>query len=253
MIEILTKTTAVRTPVLPEVKELIQQIPVDYDGVRQYKTSIVEWLRPVIDLQDFYVYPTNGITEGLNWWYDKENRSVSMKDGEYQWVKPKLGTEEIFYVSCPSSIDGNFCEIPDDIPVALDLAYVGSTVTKPIKIQKNVEYVFYSFSKSFGVRNIRTGWIFCRNEDVRLTSLIDSAKYYNYYANDVAEKIMSAFDIDYVHNRLNKEQKRICNNLNISPSDSVWIATSEDEQFKKLRRTSNKARLCLSGVYDYES
>ena len=64
---------------------------------------------------------------------------------------------------CPSSIDGNLKQIIFNTgAVVLDLAYVGSTEIEEIKIGKNVEYVFYSLSNPFGVRNVRTGWYFTR-------------------------------------------------------------------------------------------
>lgn len=252
--KILSQSTAVRTRVLPEVFEKIKDIAVDYDSVIPYKTSIVDWLKPIIDLSDFSVYPTCGITEGLNWWYSNEKRSITMPVGEYQWLSPRFGNNgEIHYQSVPSSIDGNFCNIPLDRPVALDLAYVGSTAIKHIDLTSNVETVFFSLSKSFGIRNIRTGWLFSRNPDYKLESLSYNAKYYNYHALNISEKIINSFDIDYIHNRLKLQQHEICNILNLKPSDSVWLATSQHIDYQKFIRSNNTARLCLSGVYNYES
>jgi len=65
---ILNLSTAIRTPVLPEIKDTIKHIPIDYDGVVKYSTNICEWLNPVIDLSNYHVYPRNGITEGLDTW-----------------------------------------------------------------------------------------------------------------------------------------------------------------------------------------
>ena len=38
---ILNLSTAIRTPVLPEVYDTIKDIPVDYDGVVKYNTNII--------------------------------------------------------------------------------------------------------------------------------------------------------------------------------------------------------------------
>ena len=76
-----------------------------------YKHS-KQWLKPVVDLSNFHVYPMNGITQGLDWWFDKERRSVTMERGDYQWIHPKAGTKRIHYISVPSAIDGNFIDIP---------------------------------------------------------------------------------------------------------------------------------------------
>lgn len=248
---ILSQSTAVRTNVLDAVKSVIEPVQIDLDGVVEYKTNIKEWLKPVVDLSNFYVYPMNGITEGLNWWMAHETRAIYMDVGDYQWVK-EIGSiydKSIKYMSIPSSIDGNFKEIPRLGSVALDLAYVGSTQIKKISIPNNVEYVFYSLSKSFGIRNVRTGWYFTRKPDTRLEALTHSAKYYNYVAHNIAETIISKFDIDFVYNSLYNKQIKLCKELNIVPSDSVWIATSTDKMYSKFRRTRDVARICLAGVY----
>ena len=247
---LLNNSNAVRTPVLPEVKQLINNTIVDYDRILPPTSSIVQWLQPVVDLSEFYVYPTNGITEGLNWWMAHEHRSITIDQGDYQWVIPtNIGKECIHYQSVPSAVDGNFSSIRTDVPVALDLAYIGSTIIKQIQIPQNVEFVFYSLSKSFGVRNIRTGWIFTRNEDMRLRSLIYDAKYYNYFAHDVAESILRNFAIDYIYHRLRGEQERVCDFIGAIPSDSVWLATTLSDDYAKFRRRENIARLSLNGLY----
>lgn len=248
--KILSNSSAIRTLVHPSVQSLIKNVKPDFDNVNEYKTSIKEWLKPIVDLNDFFVYPMNGVTEGLNWWYDKEKRSVTMETGDYQWIKPRQGKGQIHYVSVPSSIHGNFVQVPDNISTVVDLAYVGSTKIKKIKIPKKTEVVFYSMSKSFGIRNIRTGWIFSRKEDRRLEALCYGAKYYNYFARDISEKIMSNFDIDFVFNTYKTQQQKVCKQLNLEPSDSVWIATSKDTKYSKFRRSGDIARLCLAGVYN---
>jgi hypothetical protein len=247
---LLKQSLAVRTFILPEVEQVINKIKPTYDCVQPYKTDIVEWLNPIVDLSNYYVYPTNGITEGLNWWYYQEPRSVWLDSGDYQWIESKAGNNpSIKYQSVPNSADGNFCDIPADIPVALDLAYVGSTKIKKIKITDNIEYVFYGLSKSFGVSNIRTGWIFSKNPIEKLESLAYQAKYYNYFAHNVAETIIDNFSVDYIHQKLENQQQEICKELNLNTSDSVWLATTTAEEYKKFRRKDNIARICLSGVY----
>lgn len=249
---ILNQSKAVRTKVLDTVKTVCQSVNVDYEGVKPYSTSVIDWLKPIIDLSEFYVYPMNGITEGLNWWYANENRGVTVLPGDYQWLSSKEGIGNIVYVTCPSAVTGNFIEVPKEQPVALDLAYIGSTKIQKIEMTNNIEYVFYSLSKSFGIRNIRTGWYFTRRKDSRLDDLCYGAKYYNYYARDISEKIFKNFSLEYIHNILQEQQKNICKKLNVNPSDSVWLANTTNLEYKKFHRTANINRLCLSGVYDYE-
>lgn len=243
--KILEQSLAIRTNVLPEVKKTINNIEADFDGVVKYNTNIIEWLKPVIDLSDYHVYPRNGITEGLDWWYNKESRGVYMDKGDYQWISNKghMYEDAVKYQSLPSSIDGNWRAVNGQI---LDLAYVGST--KVHKIEHDSEIVLFSLSKGFGVRNVRTGWIFTREPDHKLEALTHSAKYYNYFAHAVAETIISNFDIDYVYNQLNPKQKEVCNEYGFEASDSVWIATTTDVRYEKFMR-DKVARLCLAPCF----
>lgn len=248
---LLKQSLAVRTFVLPEVEQKIKQIVPTYDSVNVYKTSIKEWLKPIIDLTDYFVYPTNGITEGLNWFINRSEFNITKTTGDYQWIDNVTNKKQpyIYYQSIPSAIDGNFKPVSKFNSVALDLAYVGSTKIQKIDIYKNVDYVFFSLSKSFGLSNIRTGWYFTKKEDQKLELLVNNAKYYNYFSHSVAELVINSFDIDYVHNKLYSQQIEICKKLNFIPSDSVWLATTGNADYKKFRRSDDIARICLSGVY----
>ena len=252
---LLKQSLAVRTTVLPEVRKVVDTVTPNYDSVRTYKTDIIQWLKPVIDLTGFSVYPTNGITEGLDWWWGRSEYKIWSAIGEYQWVDHKLSGMAPHYVyqSVPSAIDGNYCPVDSHVKVALDLAYVGSTSIKRIELHSGVDKVFFSLSKPFGIRNIRTGWYFSRTPDKKREALTDSAKYYNYYAHEVAETVISNFDIDFIHKSLYNKQKTVCKKLNFKPSDSVWLATTKDKDYAKFMRDGETARICLAGVYNEET
>ena len=63
-------------------------------------------------------------------------------------------------------MDGNYCKIPTDKPVILDLAYLLSTDVTPFEIPDNVEKVFFSMSKCFGLRNYRIGYYWSKKHNV---------------------------------------------------------------------------------------
>jgi len=94
--------------------------------------------------------------------------------------------------------------------------------------------------------------MFTRKPELELSKLIYDAKYYNYYANDISEAIISQFDIDYVFNRLRKQQLDRCEELDFKPSDSVWLATTHNELYSKFFKKDKIARICLSKVYNYD-
>lgn len=242
-------TSHVKSIILPEVQSIIKSLPVEYD-FKRYSTKIKNWLKPVIDLEEFYVYPTNGITEGLTYFTATSQNNVLREQGDYEWVDLITNRLDppILYVSVPSSIDGNFRAIPANIPIALDLAYVGTTKIQKIPITDNVKYVFYSLSKPFGVNQFRTGWIFTRVFDPKLYNLCYKSNYYNYHAVALAESIIENFSIDYVHQKFYNKQQEVCKKFSLNPSDSVWLATSADQIYKKFVR-KNVARLCITDFY----
>lgn len=248
--KVLNQSLAVRTNVLPAVRKVVDTVKPDYDSVGSYKTDIIEWLKPIINLKGFSVYPVNGITEGLDWWWGRSPYKIWSAVGEYQWVDHKRSGMAPHYVyqSVPSAVDGNYCAVDNHTKVALDLAYVGSTSIQQIELHNGVEKVFFSLSKPFGIRNIRTGWYFSRTPDKKREALTYNAKYYNYYAHTVSESIISNFDVDYIHNTLYNKQVMVCNKLNFKPSDSVWLATTTDTDYAKFMRNGKDARICLAGV-----
>jgi hypothetical protein len=247
---LLSQSLAVRTFPLNEVKQLCDNFSIEHHHeVAKPKSNIVDWLAPMVDLSEFkHFYPANGVTEGLNYWMMQESRSIQVKDGEYAWVEGKQ-EGDVHYISCPSSVDGNFCEIPTDKPVVLDLAYIGSTKIGKLDIPKNVEKVFFSLSKSFGLRNYRIGYYWSRRADPMLEKLIYSAKYYNYYSFALGEKIIDQFPIDFVHGKLGHIQRDLCKELDLNPSDSLWLATTTDQAYNKFKRGDTN-RVCLSGLIE---
>ena len=59
---------------------------------------------------------------------------------------------------------------------------------------------------------------------------------------------MKNFDIDYVWNQLKEKQKNICEKYDFIPSDSVWLATTDNPTYDKFKR-GDRARLCLAPCY----
>ena len=42
----------------------------------------------------------------------------------------------------------------------------------------------------------------------------------------------------------------MCEELDVTPSDSVWLATSTHDEWSKFRRQGDLARICLAGVFE---
>jgi hypothetical protein len=217
------------------------------DSVDRFQSKITDWLSPYVDLSDFgYLYGVNGITEAMNFWMWQESRDIKMATDDYQWIDGS-NQGEVLYMSTPASYDGNYVDIPIDIPVVLDLAYLGSTAPRFINIPPNVERVFYSLSKTFGLRNYRIGYCWCRTPDARLEMLQSSAKYYNYHSMSLGETIISNLDLPLVHHTLHPFQVNICDELELTPSDVLWIATTDDPVYSKFFRNHTN-RVCIADI-----
>lgn len=245
---LIQQSHAIRSfPILP-VKNIVDQHQLTvHDEVKTLKSNITEYLKPYVDLSDFeYLYPVNGITEALNYWMWGESRTIQVRSGDYVWVGGET-MGDVAYITCPTSYDGNFCDIPKDMPVVLDLAYILSTPIKKLEIGKNVERVFFSMSKCFGLRNYRIGYYWSRTPDRWLEPLHQSAKYYNYFSMSLGEKLIENIPIDLVYKTLRPFQSDICRELDLIPSDTVWLATSDDPIYSKFYRNYTN-RLCIADL-----
>jgi hypothetical protein len=243
-----SQSLAIRSFPIKEVVNVVDAFMLDkHDEVKLFESKITEYLKPYCDLSGFeYLYPINGITEGLNYWMWGEKRTIQVRKGDYVWVGGEP-VGDVYYWTSPNSMEGNFCEIPTDKPVVLDLAYILSTKVKHFEIPDNVERVFFSMSKCFGLRNYRIGYYWSRKPDRWLEPLHGSAKYYNYHSMALGEALIENIPIDLVYNTLQPYQQNICEELNLTASDVVWLATSDDPQYEKFVR-GNTARLCVADL-----
>ena len=76
--KILKQSLAIRTFPIRKIEKIVNDFKIDnHTEVKRFTSNITEWLKPVIGLSDFkYVYPANGVTEGINYWYMQEKRKV---------------------------------------------------------------------------------------------------------------------------------------------------------------------------------
>ena len=236
--QVLEQSDFIRTFPVAQVKQICREFEYqDIAEVRPFTSRITEWLSPVVDLSGFdYLYPVAGITEGLNYWSQQETRTIARPKHEYMWLTEQE-TGEVRYISVPDYATGNNRSVPVDMPVVLDLAYIGScSDSVRITVPDTVEKVFFSLSKSFGVRNYRIGYYWSRTADFQLERLIGNAKYYNYYAMALGEELISKIKPTAINTWLRPYQDKICQELNLTPSDAVWLATTDDPDYNKFNK-----------------
>lgn len=179
---------------------------------------------------------------------------------------------DVFFISQPSSIDGNiwdgfdnFMQVTESkgIPVYVDLAYVGLFEHQEIKLNyKNIDGIFFSLSKSFGVYYHRIGGSFLKDENPLLWPMLwfKNLNSIGYGQELLKKKVAGDFADDL--NNAKDMQMKICEdmsnklNIKITPSDVPMIATVEYDEsidwLKGLMRSekSKKVRICISKILE---
>lgn len=267
--------------------------------LNQYRT----WAQPVVKgLDTFeYAYSSNGSSEALKdtiSYFMKvvyPNKAMHVFEGEYEGaihyaqaqeipvIKHKrddgnleelvesIPAGDVFYITQPSTLDGNiwknydhFMELLNKkgVIVMLDLAYVGA-VAKEYEINvsyDNIKVVFFSLSKCFGVYYQRIGGCFMKMAH----PLLEGNKWFkNVMSLKIGTEILKNFDVYELPRKYLTAQLAAVAHLQsqvhelVVPSDVVILATmpldgSEkfpDPVFNYLKR-GNDMRFCLSAWMD---
>lgn len=181
---------------------------------------------------------------------------------------------DIFFISQPASNDGNiwegftsFMEETEkrDIKVYIDLAYIGLFEHDSVSLlYKNIDGIFFSLSKIFGVYYHRIGGCFLKNENPLLWPMLwfKNLNSIGYGIALLEKQIAGKFKSQL---SLNKEtQTTICERLStqlgviITPSGVPMVATldynSNMEWLNGMKRSENpkKVRICISKILETE-
>jgi hypothetical protein len=227
--------------------------------LKKTRNIIEDYLSPVFDLSQFsFMCPTNGITEGLyNLSSEYHDKRIKVNSGDYDWLKINLRDkvtdhgEDLLYITNPSCINGNFINndqwntiINSHNNIALDCAYLGSTETRKIELNKNINYVYVGLSKMFGLQDLRIGFTFYNKINIAHHAIVK-----NYYYNNnnlrLTMELMQNFKLGYLHSKYKDKQKAVCQEYNINPSDVVYLAYTYDNTYDFYKR-GDVNRLCIT-------
>lgn len=229
--------------------------------------QIREYLEPLIDLTDLrFSYPTNGIHESIDWMCNRLHQ-YQVFEGEYRYptfmkrpvhvaktvsdLKPGIS----LYMSNPFSATGNFDRRYDEVgsknicPIYLDLAFGGTTGPYKLNLYPNVQQVFWSCSKPYGLGLLRAGVRFSRREEALQRELM-GVGYFNHAIIDVFEEVASQSHVFAKKEMYEDQQKLICDHLNLTPSDSFLLGLSQDSSWDRFKRENGMNRICLTPAYD---
>jgi hypothetical protein len=261
-----------------------------------FRDEWLEWISPVVrmnpNLNNFY--PTAGsseaIRESIAQYIQKKNigHKIHVFEGEYEGylelakcygipvVKHDrndfnslmgMSSGDRFYISQPSSIDGNvwtefnafieFLELFNpNVEVMVDLCYVG-TVAKDYHIDlssKIIHTVFFSLSKVFGVYYHRIGGVFCKYE---MPGLYANKWFKNIFSLTLGAELMKRYHVKqlpqkYLSQKLNAiDQINKNNDCHFKSSDVFMLGHSAlDCDFAMNFERSGIARICITPLLD---
>ena len=178
----------------------------------------------------------------------------------------------VFFISQPSSIDGNIWAHYDDFMVLLneiypsmgvyvDLAYVGCIADNyQLELQyENVEGIFFSLSKAFGVYYDRIGGVFLKNEN----PLLYGNKWFkNILSMKIGFNLMDAYDVYTIPKKYRFVQEHAVDDLiqdfkYIQKADVILLANLGKDLLNKetislLSRNPQEdtVRICLTAILE---
>lgn len=272
----------VQSPLWPEVGALLGKLsPAESYFPRGSGQATIEldeliakhrqWVSRAVDLSRFpHAYLTAGATEGINQWRLTDPRPWQFLTGDYQWPQMVSGNGSetsvhgleagrVLYVTNPSARDGNFLTSGEaeqiektGCPVILDCAYLGATQLRKIHIFENTEQILFSFSKGWGLVGQRVGLLYSRRPHPALKHM-RKVECWNYQTTSLVEALLDRFAIDSMHEKAYSTQLELCSRFDVVPSDTYFLATSNNPYFKKQMRIEGTARLCLTPFWPVDS
>lgn len=227
-------------------------------------SAVKEWLMPIVDLDKFKnVYPTNGTHSALDIWLARETRPVYCLEGEYTYITARnskvsvvptvydIPAGAVVYLSNPFSATGSYDDRYFEItnPIVLDISYIGTTKPYNLVLTPNVESVYWSVSKPFGLGSMRTGFEFHKNEKFVQRNLLD-AGYFNSFGVEIITQCVKLFGVTEKYTQYQTQYEKICNDNDLICGDSLLLATSQSAEWDHFKRENGINRLPVAKILE---
>lgn len=204
---------------------------------------------------DYEGYEAVAKTRGINTRFVDENEVDGLEPG-------------FFYIANPSGRDGNIIENEFIIglceaghKIYCDLSYLGLTKPHVFDVSHpNIQAVFISFSKPFGLFYYRQGFCFSRQE---IPGLFGNKWFKNILSLIIADRIMDRIGPSQIYDKYSASKSKILDlvkeEIGVRPnsSDVLFLSTLDDKNLsdnlkEKLAnfKRYNKYRLCLSPYFE---
>ena len=145
----------------------------------------------------------------------------------------------MFFLSNPNSINGcilNYCadyikhvnKVAKNVRFYIDIVYIGTIESNDYKIPlafDNVDGVFFSLSKSFGVYYHRIGGCFLKHEN----PLLYGNKWFkNILAMQIGEALMNEFDVFYLANKYKTVKQEAIKEINKKFDEDILMSEGSE-------------------------
>ena len=275
---------AVVTDYLPsEVKQFIttsaeQDALFDMDIRETFITQYTQWIQTtklnnVNGLTNFNIATySNGTTEAFDKYYLKNSsRRFRCFRGEYMyhmaawrnyfptWAyldDAPLDKNDAVVVSLPFADTGGehtkYKTILDqcknlNVPVLVDCAYFGICAGIDFDFtHPAITDVTFSLSKFLPVAHLRIGMRLSRIDDDDSLLVMNKTNYTNRLGASVGLQILKKYNPDYIYNKYNANQKILCTQLNVTPSNTVIFGIDQDNKYSVYNRGASTNRLNLA-------
>ena len=271
LIKLLRSDPYVQAPEIPEVREVIKNVPITnlrrgnpkpHQQLKHLEQLYRESILPHCDLSDFeHCYIVAGVTDAITQFVATESNCWQIIRGDYEYAHT-IGRRGLIHdvphnrfklvMSNPYCGTGNVIGFPDiDQPIICDMAYAGSTPNLNITLPDNCEQCWFSFSKSHGLVGERIGLVFTKTPHPSL-SLSQAVGMWNYTSADIAIRCLEKFRYCEIPQKYMVTQHQICSDLGFTPSDCFFIATTDNPEFASRKRAPDlPARINLSHCWRY--
>lgn len=252
---VIDRVVSAYSPLVKGLKEFENRYPTagTSEGIYHYLTNLAVH-------KTTYIYVLEGEYEG----YSEYARMLGLEVRVVKDFAEAANLKEAGHwcISNPSARDGNIIANQDIVElaeighkIALDLAYVGAT--KPYEFDvshPNVEAVFLSFSKPYGVFRFRIGFSFFRQP---LESLYGTRWFKDIERVLTAAKLVEVLPPETLYEKYHSYQEKAIVMMNkqqgtqAQPSDVLLLATSNraPKEFVTYKR-GDLYRFCLTPYFE---
>jgi len=221
--------------------------------------KLTNWLSPYFSgfdqLPEKYV--CNGNTDSLNHIFmNRKFKRVFTLDNEYTYygyLCQSLGIEKKIFsidtidqitqddlvcISVPNAYNGKIDNRQDiidilqdkNIPIYIDVAYCGLTppFTVNIKSASNTYFAF-TFSKTLGIGFNRISVLYA-GQSVPGLEIMNKIGYINLSGIKITSALIEQLPCDYIYQNYESQYIRICQSLNLTPTDCILFAHDASKQ-----------------------